>query len=100
MDFEWDENKSNSNKTKHGIDFSMAKLMWDDTNRVEIEAPYPLERRGILIAKIGKNLWTAIFTLTLHKSLAQNRYARSMSGHQETLFHFQDLTVCSIRFHP
>jgi len=62
MDFEWDENKSNSNKTKHGIDFSTAQLMWDDANRVEIEAPYPLERRGILISKIGKNLWTAIFT--------------------------------------
>ena len=57
-----DENKSNSNKTKHGIDFSTAQLMWDDANRVEIEAPYPLERRGILIAKIEKNLWTAIFT--------------------------------------
>ena len=54
MDFEWDENKSNSNKTKHAIDFSTAQLMWDDANRVEIEAPYPLERRGILISKIGK----------------------------------------------
>ena len=62
MDFEWDENKSHSNKTKHGIDFNTARHMWEDTNRVEIEAPYPLEPRDILIAKIGKKLWTAIFT--------------------------------------
>jgi hypothetical protein len=30
----------------------------------------------------------------LHKSLVQKRYSRSISGHQETLVHFQDLTVC------
>ncbi len=30
---------------------------------------------------------------TLNKSLAQKRCARSISGHKETLFHFQDFTV-------
>jgi hypothetical protein len=38
--------------------------------------------------------------LTLHKALAQNRYTRIISGHQETIAHFQDLTVCVIRFRP
>ncbi len=33
---------------------------------------------------------TETFTPTLHKSLAQKRYARSIYGHQETLCHFQD----------
>ena len=33
-------------------------------------------------------------TLTLQKYLVQKRFARSISGHQETLVHFQDLTVC------
>ena len=47
MEFEWDENKSNSNKNKHGIDFSTAKHLWDDRNRIEIEVPYPLEHRSI-----------------------------------------------------
>jgi len=36
----------------------------------------------------------------LHKYLVQKRFARSISGHQETVAHFQDLTVCLIRFHP
>ena len=40
------------------------------------------------------------FTLTLHKSLVQKRFARFISGHQGTSVHFQDLTVCSIRFRP
>ena len=40
------------------------------------------------------------FTLTLHKYLVQKRFARAISGHQETIAHFQDLTVCSIRFSP
>jgi len=39
-------------------------------------------------------------TLTFHKYLAQNRFARSIPGHQETFAHFQDLTVCLIRFRP
>ena len=40
------------------------------------------------------------YTLTLLKYLVQKRFARSISGHQETFVHFQDLTVCSIRFRP
>jgi hypothetical protein len=40
------------------------------------------------------------FTLTLHKYLVQKRFARSISGHQETIAHFQDLTVCLIGFRP
>ena len=34
------------------------------------------------------------------KYLVQNRYAHSISDHQETFVHFQDLTVCSMRFRP
>ncbi|MBL0700661.1 MAG: BrnT family toxin [Desulfosarcina sp.] len=37
--------------------------MWNDTHRVEILTSYPLENRSILIGKINKKLWTAIFTM-------------------------------------
>ena len=30
MNFEYDENKSKSNKLKHGIDFEEAQKLWDD----------------------------------------------------------------------
>jgi uncharacterized DUF497 family protein len=63
MDFEWDSDKSVSNKAKHGIDFETAKSIWLDENRVEIHAPYPVENRGILIGKYQNKLWTAIYTM-------------------------------------
>ena len=62
MRFEWDDEKSCTNKAKHDIDFDTAKELWDDPNRVEILTSYPLENRSILIGKIDKALWTAIFT--------------------------------------
>lgn len=62
MEFEWDDKKSRINKTKHGIDFDTARGLWNDSNRVEIHTSYQLENRTILIGKIDKKLWTAIFT--------------------------------------
>ena len=62
MRFEWDDEKSRTNKAKHDIDFDTAKELWDDPNRVEILTSYQLENRSILIGKIDKMLWTAIFT--------------------------------------
>jgi hypothetical protein len=63
MKFQWDHPKSQSNLEKHGIDFEAASELWVDPNRVEIQAPYPFENRHVLIGRIGKKLWTAIYTL-------------------------------------
>ncbi len=63
MEFEWDTNKSNANKEKHGIDFETAKYLWLDKNRIEIQAPYPVENRYIVIGKHRNKLWTAIYTM-------------------------------------
>ena len=35
MDFEYDEQKSESNKIKHGIDFEEAKAIWNDEHSCE-----------------------------------------------------------------
>jgi uncharacterized DUF497 family protein len=61
MSFEWDADKSRSNLLKHGIDFEEAQSLWLDENRVQIQVPYPVENRGILISKYKGKLWTAIF---------------------------------------
>lgn len=63
MIFDWDPQKSQSNLEKHGLDFESAKMLWEDPDRVEIIAPYPLENRFILIGKIKSQLWTAIYTV-------------------------------------
>ena len=43
--FEFDKNKSRSNKVKHGIDFTTAMKLWNDQNRLEIPAQWVNESR-------------------------------------------------------
>lgn len=61
--FEFDKNKSESNKRKHGIDFESARKLWEDSNRIEIPAIWVDEPRFLLIARLDKDTWSAIFTL-------------------------------------
>jgi uncharacterized DUF497 family protein len=63
MKYEWDEQKSQANRSKHGIDFETATRLWDDPNRIEIQTPFSEENRIILIGNIDKKIWAAIFTL-------------------------------------
>lgn len=63
MRFEYDPDKSASNKAKHGIDFDAAQALWDDLYRIEIEARTQLESRWVTVGRIGDRLWAAIFTL-------------------------------------
>jgi hypothetical protein len=60
--FEFDQNKSNANKDKHGIDFKTAKALWKDPNRLVIPARWVEEERFLMIAKLKDSLWTAIYT--------------------------------------
>ncbi|MDA1289513.1 MAG: BrnT family toxin, partial [Proteobacteria bacterium] len=38
ISFEFDERKSKANRTKHGIDFIDAQLLWFDPNLLEVPA--------------------------------------------------------------
>ena len=60
--FEWDDAKSDANATKHGIDFATATRLWQDVDRVEIQTPYPVEGRTIVIGTIHEKLWAAVAT--------------------------------------
>jgi len=62
MRYEYDENKSLSNKQKHGIDFEEAKLLWSDDKMVEIKASYEDEIRFISIGKIQNKFYTIVTT--------------------------------------
>jgi len=63
MEFEYDPQKSKSNKQKHGIDFVESKALWLDINRLEIQAKSEDESRYSLIAIHNKKLWTAFYTI-------------------------------------
>ena len=63
MEFEYDPQKSESNQIKHGINFEVAKLLWDDVNRLQVEAKSDTEPRFALIAIYDDKLWTAFYTI-------------------------------------
>lgn len=62
MAFEFDNNKSQSNKEKHGIDFVEAQALWNDPDRIEIPARTEEEPRILAIAKIAGKHWSAVIT--------------------------------------
>jgi hypothetical protein len=62
MDFEYDRQKSEANKAKHGIDFDEAQALWQDPALIEIPARAMDEPRGLAIAKWAGHHWSAIFT--------------------------------------
>ena len=63
MNFEYDENKSTTNKLKHGIDFENAKELWNDPYSIEIAALNNTnEDRYLVFGKIVFKHYTAIIT--------------------------------------
>ena len=62
MEFEFDTNKSASNKTKHGIDFIEAQQLWSDPHLLVIEVRSADEPRLLLIGRIGGKHWSAVVT--------------------------------------
>ena len=62
MDFEFDENKSESNRAKHQIDFVEAQELWEDSDRLEIPARTEDEPRFLVMGKIRKKHWSAVIT--------------------------------------
>ena len=62
MEFEFDAQKSATNKAKHGIDFVEAQALWDDPDLIEIPVRTSDEPRLLVIGKIGDKLWSAIVT--------------------------------------
>jgi len=60
MEFEFDKNKSESNKQKHGIDFNEAKELWEDYDYVEIPVKTSDEPRFLVIGKIAGKHWTGV----------------------------------------
>lgn len=62
MNFEFDPEKSDSNKLKYGIDFIEAQELWDDKDLLEIPAKTTDEPRFLVIGRIDETHWTGIIT--------------------------------------
>lgn len=62
MNFDYDPEKSASNKQKHGIDFEEAQGLWSDPYAFAAPARTVDEPREIVIGLIGDKLWAAVVT--------------------------------------
>lgn len=62
MNFEFDPEKSESNRDKHGIDFNDAQALWRDPDLLEIPAKTIDEPRYLVIGRINGKHWSGIIT--------------------------------------
>ena len=60
MSFEYDPEKSRSNKAKHGIDFDEAQALWQDERLIEAPARTDNEPRYLVVGMIGGRHWAAV----------------------------------------
>ena len=67
MEFEFDPQKNDSNKIKHGIDFDEAKDLWKDPDLLEIPVKTSDEPRFLVIGKIQGKHWSGVITYRDHK---------------------------------
>jgi len=62
MEFEFDDEKSKSNRAKHGIDFIEAQALWHDPLLVEVPARTEDEPRFLVVGTIDGRGWSAVVT--------------------------------------
>ena len=62
IEFEFDEQKSQANLEKHGIDFIDAQALWRDSRLIEIPAKTSDEPRLMYIGRIDGKHWSAVAT--------------------------------------
>ncbi len=66
-DFEYDDDKSQANLVKHGIDFHTAQELWDDPDLLEFPAKSGNEPRFLIIGRIATKHWSAVVTYRSEK---------------------------------
>lgn len=60
--FEFNPQKSTTNRAKHGIDFREVQALWRDQGRLEVSARTEDEPRFLVIGTIGATHWAVVIT--------------------------------------
>ncbi|MQA11638.1 MAG: BrnT family toxin [Pseudonocardiaceae bacterium] len=63
VEFEFDPNRSQANRDKHGIDFVRAQDRWYDPSRVQIPVRTVDEPRWLIIGLVEGKHWSAVITM-------------------------------------
>ena len=61
-EFEFDNDKSQANLEKHGIDFNAAQNLWEDPYLLEIQAKAIDEERFLIVGRIDERHCSAVVT--------------------------------------
>ena len=83
MRFDFDTAKSAANKTKHGIDFVQAQVLWSDPDRIEGPGQSTDEPRFQIVGQIGKTTWTATVTYRHEETVRIISVRRARADEQE-----------------
>jgi len=67
MEFEFDPQKSEINKQKHGIDFYEAQELWDDPDFIEVPVKAGDEMMFLVVGKISGKHWSGVITYRAEK---------------------------------
>ena len=62
MRWTWDPDKDRENELKHGISFSTAQLVFQDSSFTSREDPFPHEQRWQTIGTIGPSVIIVVHT--------------------------------------
>ena len=87
MEFEWDENKNNSNVEKHGISFENAKHAFLDSDMVvkeDVKKDYG-ETRFIGIGKALENIILLVYTM--RKTVIRIISARKANSKEKQVYY-------------
>lgn len=62
MEFAWDDAKRQSNLAKHGLDFALARRLFDGRPVVTARSPYPDEERYVTTGIVDELYLTVVWT--------------------------------------
>ncbi len=84
MRWAWDEVKNQINKSKHGLDFDTAQLVFDDPMAVSRLDSYPDEERWQTVGAIGPAVVLVVHTWPLIDQESDEEVGRIISARKAT----------------
>lgn len=89
MQFEWDSEKEKINIIKHGIDFTTAARVFNDTNRLELydEAHSEVEERYITIGIIDEVAYLVMVVYTERREAIRLISARKATNQERKMYY-------------
>jgi len=86
MEYEWDENKQQSNLEKHGLDFVIAYKIYESVEKLTIPSNYASEQRWVDIAPVGKELVVLTLVYTYREERVRIISLRKASKQERRLY--------------